>query len=222
MSATKSAYLPWPPEGESFTIASTTLCLATTTLTALGARLYVILRHKSELPVLAATTSLFASHVSLFRPETNSVSSLRARPIEAKITQYTYDADGVDSSSCSLKQVLCWQHVTTAGAPPWTAYQSITSPSLRRWATSKITWMQSFADCVAVLLRFERTPNLRAWLFAGINRYHPVARLQWHSESKDSNSSGCCCPCMDGSFSTRACAEATQWAHVLGASRRRP
>ena len=42
---------------------------------------------------------------------------------------------------------------------------------------TRYTRMRSVADCVVVLLRFERNPDIRAWLFEDIDRYHFVARL---------------------------------------------
>lgn len=50
-------------EDASYDIAATTVVLAATTLTALAARMYVLLQHRRELPVFASAVTICSSHV---------------------------------------------------------------------------------------------------------------------------------------------------------------
>ena len=59
------AYRHWPTTGESFNLALTAVCLASTNVAAFAARLYVLLRHRGELRHLMPTILLCAVLVSL-------------------------------------------------------------------------------------------------------------------------------------------------------------
>jgi hypothetical protein len=64
MGSNNGSYQPWPQDGRSWDIGSTAVVLAATSMAALGARLYVVLLHKREISVVAATLTLVSSHVS--------------------------------------------------------------------------------------------------------------------------------------------------------------